>query len=122
MIIGNKKLLGILVLGLLWCNVGFAEQIYCKVDKAYKCDSSGCKPFKSEIFINLDTDRNTYQRGDSKGIDTYDMRVYKSGAFVIAEVSGSAFLKIDLLNTSEFVEIVHLGLNTYNNFGKCNLN
>ena len=28
-----KKLLGILVLGLLWCNIGFAESYVCKDDK-----------------------------------------------------------------------------------------
>ena len=100
----------------------YAETIYCKVDTAFICSSSGCKQIKSEIFINLDTERNTYQRGDSKGIDTYNMSMYKSGNFVTAEVTGSASLKIDVADTMNFVEIVQLGLTTYNNFGKCKLN
>ena len=100
----------------------YAETIYCKVDTAFICSPNGCKQTKSEIFVNLDTERNTYQRGDSKGLDTYDMKMYKSGNFVIAEVPGSASLKIDLVNNMNFVEVVQLGLTTYNNFGKCKLN
>ena len=117
-----KKLLSIIVLGLLLSVNAYAETIYCKVDTAFICSSSGCKQIKSEIFINLDTERNTYQRGDSKGIDTYNMSMYKSGNFVTAEVVGSASLKIDVADTMNFVEIVQLGLTTYNNFGKCKLN
>ena len=111
-----------MVLGLLLGGNAYAETIYCKVDTAFICSSSGCKQIKSEIFINLDTERNTYQRGDSKGIDTYDMNMYKSGNFVIAEVTGRASLKIDIANSMNFVEVVQLGLTTYNNFGKCKLN
>ena len=117
-----KKIL--IAAALLFYMIGYAyaETIYCKVDTAFICSSSGCKQIKSEIFINLDTERNTYQRGDSKGIDTYDMNMYKSGNFVIAEVTGRASLKIDIANSMNFVEIVQLGLTTYNNFGKCKLN
>ena len=50
------------------------------------------------------------------------MSMYKSGNFVTAEVAGSASLKIDVADTMNFVEIVQLGLTTYNNFGKCKLN
>ena len=117
-----KKLLSIIIFSLLLGGNVYAETIYCKVDTAFICSSSGCKQIKSEIFVNLDTERNTYQRGDSKGIDTYDMNVYKSGNFVIAEVTGRASLKIDIANGMNFVEVVQLGLTTYNNFGKCKLN
>ena len=117
-----KKIL--IAAALLFYMIGYAyaETIYCKVDTAFICSSSGCKQIKSEIFVNLDTERNTYQRGDSKGIDTYDMNMYKSGNFVIAEVTGRASLKIDIVNGMNFVEVVQLGLTTYNNFGKCKLN
>ena len=117
-----KKLLGIVALGLLWSGSSYAETIYCKVSTTFICSSTECKQTKSEIFVNLDTERNTYQRGDSKGIDTYDMNMYKSGNFVTAEVAGRASLKIDIANSMNFVEIVQLGLTTYNNFGKCKLN
>ena len=117
-----KKLLSIIVLGLLLSRNAYAETIYCKVDTTFICSSAECKQTKSEIFVNLDTERNTYQRGDSKGIDTYDMNMYKSGNFVIAEVTGRASLKIDIANSMNFVEVVQLGLTTYNNFGKCKLN
>ena len=117
-----KKLLGIVVLSLLFSGNAYAETIYCKVDTTFICSSAECKQTKSEIFVNLDTERNTYQRGDSKGIDTYDMNMYKSGNFVIAEVTGRASLKIDIVNGMNFVEVVQLGLTTYNNFGKCKLN
>ena len=117
-----KKLLGILVLGLLLSTSVYASTMYCKVDEAYTCNEKGCTKVKSEIFINLDTERKTYQRGDSKGIDTYDMNIYKSGNYIIADIAGSATLKIDTQNDLKFVEIVHLGLKTWNNFGKCKLN
>ena len=117
-----KKILIAAALLFYMTGYAYAETIYCKVDTAFICSSSGCKQIKSEIFINLDTERNTYQRGDSKGIDTYDMNMYKSGNFVIAEVTGRASLKIDIANNMNFVEVVQLGLTTYNNFGKCKLN
>jgi len=117
-----KKLLSIIIISLLLGGKVYAETIYCKVDTTFICSSTECKQTKSEIFVNLDTERNTYQRGDSKGIDTYDMNMYKSGNFVIAEVTGRASLKIDIANGMNFVEVVQLGLTTYNNFGKCKLN
>ena len=117
-----KKLLSIIIFSLLLSGNVYAETIYCKVDTTFICSSTECKQTKSEIFVNLDTERNTYQRGDSKGIDTYDMNMYKSGNFVIAEVTGRASLKIDIANGMNFVEVVQLGLTTYNNFGKCKLN
>jgi len=117
-----KKFLTVIVLSSLLYVNAYAEIIYCKVDTTFICSSTECKQAKSEILINLDTERNTYQRGDSKGIDTYDMNMYKSGNFVIAEVTGRASLKIDIVNSMNFVEVVQLGLTTYNNFGKCKLN
>ena len=116
-----KKLLGILVLGLLWCNVGFAIELYCKVENAFRCNADCCKKFESSIFINLDTDRKIYQRGDSQGMDTYEMEAFNEvGTFryyVLSEKKGGAFIKLDAENN--FVEVVHLGLVTVNNFGKC---
>ena len=50
------------------------------------------------------------------------MNIYKSGSFVIAEIPGSASLKIDTQDDLKFVEVVQLGLNTWNNFGKCIVN
>ena len=118
MIIGYKKLSLYVFLGLLWCNVGFAEELYCKVEKAFRCDAKGCKEFKSQIFISLDTDRKIYQRGDSKGMDTYDMNFFQAGIYRIAETArGGAILKLDPENN--FVEVAHTGTLAINNFGKC---
>jgi len=117
-----KKLLSITALLFCMCGYAYAEIIYCKVESVFVCSSTGCKQTKSETFINLDTERNIYQRGDSKGIDTYNMNTYKSGNFITAEVPGIASLKIDVADTMNFVEIVQLGLTTYNNFGKCKSN
>ena len=117
-----KKFISIIIFSFFLSGNVFAETIYCKVDSSFICNSNECVKKKSEIFINLDTERNTYQRGDSKGIDTYDMNMYKSGNFVIAEVPGSASLKMDITGNMNFVEVVQLGLTTYNNFGTCRLN
>ena len=99
-----------------------ASTMYCKVDISHVCTETGCNEVESDIFVNLDTERKTYQRGDDKGIDTYDMNIYKSGTFVVAEIPGSASLKIDTQDDLKFVEVVQLGLKTWNNFGKCKLN
>ena len=107
---------------LIFSSSAYASTMYCKVDTAYVCTDNGCSEVKSNIFVNLDTERNTYQRGDDKGIDTYKMNIYKSGLFVIAEIPGSATLKIDTQDDLKFVEVVQLGLKTWNNFGKCKVN
>tara|TARA_B100001964_G_scaffold89427_1_gene100497 strand:+ start:299 stop:643 length:345 start_codon:yes stop_codon:yes gene_type:complete len=112
-----KKLSLYVFLVLMWCNASVAEELYCKVEKAFRCDAESCKEFKSQIFINLDTDRKIYQRGDSKGVDTHDMNFYQSGIYRLAEIDEGSFLKIDPENS--FVEVFHLGLVTVNNFGKC---
>ena len=111
-----------MVLGLLFGGSAYASTMYCKVDTAHVCTNSGCSEVKSNIFINLDTERKTYQRGDDKGIDTYDMNIYKSGLYVIAEIPGSASLKIDTQDDLNFVEVLQLGIKTWNNFGKCKIN
>ena len=117
-----KKYLLIILLSFFLSGNVYANTMYCKVETAHICTDSGCNEVKSNIFVNLDTERSTYQRGDDKGIDTYNMNIYKSGSFVIAEIPGSASLKIDTQDDLKFVEVVQLGLNTWNNFGKCKIN
>lgn len=119
---GMNRYFLIILISLFVGASAYASTMYCKVDTAYVCTDNGCSEVKSNIFVNLDTERNTYQRGDDKGIDTYEMNIYKSGLFVIAEIPGSATLKIDTQDDLKFVEVVQLGLKTWNNFGKCNVN
>ena len=114
-----KKLLGIVVLGLLLSSNAFAEQLICKVKKAYKCSYDKCTEYKSEIVLKLNTDNYVYERSDSKGSDKYDAKIYKSGTYIIAEIQGSTFLKIELTDDLMFVEVAHLGLESYNSFGNC---
>ena len=118
--INMKKLLAIIVLGLLFGGNAYAEILNCKVKKAYICKSDGCKNIKSEISLTLDTNKLVYQRGDSKGVDTYKASISNSGIYLIGEIKGSALLKIET-TTLNFTEIVHLGLTTYNNFGTCKI-
>ena len=117
-----KKFLSILLLGLLFSGSAYSSTMYCKVESTHICTNGGCSEVKSNIFINLDTERKTYQRGDEKRIDTYDMNIYKSGLFIISEIPGSASLKIETQDDLNFVEVVQLGLKTWNNFGKCKIN
>jgi len=37
----------------MWCNASVAEELYCKVERAFRCDAESCKEFKSQIFINF---------------------------------------------------------------------
>ena len=48
-----KKIL--IAAALLFYMIGYAyaETIYCKVDTAFICSSSGCKQIKSEIISNF---------------------------------------------------------------------
>ena len=117
-----KKFLVILVLAFLINTNANATLINCKVDKAFKCESNGCNELNSEISINIDTKEETYQRDDNKNIKTYDLHIYKSGNFVIAEVGESTLFKMNTQNDKNFVEITYLGLSTYNNFGLCKFN
>ena len=118
-----KKLLLIMVLSLLLVSGNaYATLINCSVSKAYKCESNGCSELNSEISINIDTKEETYQRDDNKNIKTYDLHIYKSGNFVIAEVGESTLFKMNTQNDKNFVEITYLGLSTYNNFGLCKFN
>lgn len=117
-----KKIIFLIIASFMFCSTSYSSTMYCKVDTAYVCTDRGCKEVESNIFVNLDTERSTYQRGDDKGIDTYDMNIYKSGLFVVAEIPGSAKLKIDTQKDLKFVEIVQFGLKTWNNFGKCKVN
>ena len=64
-----KKLLEIIVLGLLLSGNAYAKIFNSIVAKAYVCNSGECKTIKSEISLTLDTDKLVYQRGDSKGTD-----------------------------------------------------
>ena len=66
-----------MVLGLLLSTSVYASTMYCKVDEAYTCNEKGCTKVKSEIFINLDTERKTYQRGvKQKYRENENMRLY----------------------------------------------
>ena len=118
-----KKLLTIIFFILLLINTNaYATLINCSVSKAYKCESNGCSELNSEILINIDTKEETYKRTDRIGTKTYDLHIYKSGNYVIAEVGESTIFKMDNENNKSFVEITHIGLATYNNFGVCKFN
>ena len=118
-----KKLLLIMVLSLLLVSGNaYATLINCSVNKAYKCESNGCSELNSEIFINIDIAEETYQRTDRIGTKTYDLHIYKSGNYVIAEVGESRIFKMDNENNKSFIEITYIGLFAYNNFGVCKFN
>ena len=118
-----KKFLVIVVLSLLLIKGNaYAIIINCNVNKAFKCESEGCTELNSEISININTSEETYQRTDTIGTKNYDLHIYKSGKFVIAEVGESTIFKMDTQNNKSFVEITYLDLVTYNNFGICKFN
>jgi len=118
-----KKFLVIAVLSLLLVKENaYATIINCSVNKAFKCGSEGCTELNSEISININTSEETYQRTDRIGTKNYDLHIYKSGKFVIAEVGESTIFKMDTQNNKSFVEITYLDLVTYNNFGICKFN
>ena len=110
-----KKLLGIIVLGLLWCNVSVAEII-----KFEKC-GFGKKKFETERFekhqYKIDTSKNKVnwirihkdsflKSEDGKGtpkveITTYDIK-YFDDEYVVAE---GDTMKITLLLKTRLVQI-----------------
>jgi hypothetical protein len=48
----KKFLSKILVLFFVWNSNSFAEQLFCKIEKAYKCNSGDCVEFNSETNLN----------------------------------------------------------------------
>ena len=100
----------------------YATLINCSVSKAYKCESNGCSELTSEILIDIDTVEETYKKTSRTGTKTYDLHIYKSGKYVIAEVSESTIFKMNNENNKSFIEITYIDLITYNNFGVCKFN
>jgi len=119
-----KKLLAIVVLGLLLSGNVNAEILNCKAEKSYLCTEDGCTKIKNKVpteyFINIDYDKKIYQRIIDKEIHTINIKFAKTKEYILAYGEPGGFIfKAGIRNPIKFVEIIHLSLATQNTFGKC---
>tara|TARA_B100000965_G_scaffold323339_1_gene285074 strand:- start:163 stop:549 length:387 start_codon:yes stop_codon:yes gene_type:complete len=68
LILNMKKLLGIVIFGLFWCNVGYAkigDVYYCVMDQIAKTDAEGSTSFKTQKF-KFNREKNALKFGSSE--------------------------------------------------------
>ena len=46
-----KKLSLYVFLALMWCNASVAEELYCKVEKAFRCDAKAAKNLNHKYLL-----------------------------------------------------------------------
>ncbi len=65
-----------ITLAVLVVTAAEAKVFECVISEKYVCDSGrGCGQVHNDIVVKLDLTRQTYSRCDSKGCDTFDVRL-----------------------------------------------
>lgn len=103
-------------------------ELSCFPTSRYDCSPEGCIPNTpaTYYFVDHGTESGTYFRCDTKGCDSYQIKVMFSGSFVqfIPSLGQAMFFKVasdDFQpNKGEFVDVATLGTLTIISFGKCN--
>ena len=123
--VNNKKLLGILVLGLLWCNVGFAEDYKNLLKKAKTASKEQIQEIINHISVGYDLEigiaercmydlKSTQEFGQSceKLVSRFDAVNNLGGVFAVpnfrnklSEITKALDKgeKLPYINTSEFM-------------------
>jgi hypothetical protein len=98
-----------------------ATQWRCTVTIRFVCSPKGCeRPAEWNGWILLDSARNTYERCDLKGCDSYLLQHRSAGIYTTAGADFERGMYLKALNDgSEFVESLSLGTAAYTNFGAC---
>jgi S1-C subfamily serine protease len=122
-----KKLLGIIVLGLLWCNVGFAKSIELK-----NCIGESSTRETLDVFVNLNNSKITVNHGYSSLFKNLNLTINtkktseiktianRNGNIISNEYQSSNFLKDDRLSDwGKWSQIfkktpISLGIDTFN--------
>ncbi len=97
-----------------------AKVFECVISEKYVCDSSrGCGQVHHDIVVKLDLTRQTYSRCDSKGCDTFDVRLSESGAFAVIDVPGRGMVAKFSNDGSDFMEVATIETQALISFGSC---
>ncbi len=102
-------------------------ELACFPSSRFDCSSESCLPNApaSYYFVDYGTETGTYFRCDSKGCDSYPVKVVPSGVYTqFTPATGQAmFFKVasddTLGNKGEFIDIATLGTSSLVSFGKC---
>jgi hypothetical protein len=85
------------IIGLIALSPGAAsaQVLRCEVRQKFVCEEAGCRIISANTWAFVDPQKKTYARCDVRGCDTYEARIYQSGAFLNIEVPGrSSMAKI----------------------------
>jgi hypothetical protein len=113
-----KKLLGILVLGLLWCNVGFAadvnlkeplwdqvSELTCKGKYRFECTNGNCNKYKSKAIWKIDFKNNLVDylnMNFEEKIDHKHHKYFDHGAASNTIYFGSRLMVFEIDNIKNF--------------------
>jgi hypothetical protein len=109
-----------LTIAMVISNVAIAKPITCLIASKFSCDAGGgCKPLQPGIWNVIDLEKQTYSRCDIRGCDSFDVRVTRSGEFIVIDASGRGMVAKLASNFSSFLEIATIGTSAVNSFGSC---
>ena len=109
-----------IALAALFATAAEAKVFECVISEKYVCDSGrGCGQVHNNILVKLDLARQTYSRCDSKGCETFDVRLSESGAFAVIDVPGRGMLAKFSNDGSTFVEVATIETQALISFGSC---
>jgi hypothetical protein len=72
-----------------------AAPLECRISHKVQCDQTGCVDRPTAIINRVDLDAGTLSRCDSKGCDTHQVRMERSGIFLNLVMPGAAFARIE---------------------------
>jgi hypothetical protein len=100
-------------------SASFAQPIRCDVTAKYACSPAGCQANKLGVFNLIDFDLRKFSRCDSRGCDSYDAVVQRSGEFIVIDIPGRGIFAKLSSDGSQFVEVTSLGTSILASFGQC---
>jgi hypothetical protein len=102
-------------------NIAFAEVLRCDVSAKFACGPSGCEPNRLGVHNIVDLEAKKFARCDSKGCDSYDAVIQRSGVYITVDVPGRGMFAKVSSDGSQFVEVVSLGTSVFASFGSCRI-
>ena len=103
----------------LFSSEALALKSICVIADKNVCAEGKCRPIENNITVEIDWDKNTYSRCDSKGCSEYPASVTRSGEFLnVSLPQGGTMAKISISN-SAFLEVATLGMIAFISNGIC---
>jgi len=109
----------LIIFTVLWSSSAISAEFRCEVKAKYSCEVDGCKSAPIGVWTNIDFERRTVSRCDSRGCDQYNANFSQSGAFINIDLPGRGMIIKIAKVTNEFMEIVTLGATAIISYGAC---